>query len=270
MNVLYQNMLIGEMPYRVFIGETYKFENHKHPEIELSYCVSGSYEIIMNNVTYKINEGELAVIGSMISHEFPDDGDAVRLTIEVGPVFLSGYFEALTDVTANNPVLKINTDKHKEIYILINEIIELLKNPTDFSELIIKGDMYKICGYILKNFEKMNASERTVKMLHNMINVEKAFELIYQKYMTPLTVEDVAEYCGYSKSNFCKTFKKITGETFHNVLNNYRVKMACSMLMGTALSIEEIALKSGFSETKTFCRVFKTVMGMTAGEYRKM
>ena len=35
------------------------------------------------------------------------------------------------------------------------------------------------------------------------------------------------------------------------------------------VELKEIALKLGFSETKTFCRVFKTVMGMTAGEYRK-
>ena len=267
--MLYQDMLSGDRPYFIGIGGVGQFENHKHPEIEISYCIEGSYEITVNNVRYVLEKGDMAIIGSMISHEFPGAADAQGLTIEVGPVLLAEYFEALTEVTVNNPILKINTEKHHEIYSLVNEIEGLMKTPTEFSELIIKGDLYKICAYILKNFEKMNASDKAVKMVRDMVNIEKAFEYVYRNYMNEITVEDVSVLCGYSKSNFCKIFKKITGDTFHRFLNNYRINMACNLLTGTVLSVEEIALKTGFPETKTFCRVFKEIKGMTSGEYRR-
>lgn len=75
--------------------------------------------------------------------------------------------------------------------------------------------------------------------------------------------------CGYSKSNFCKIFKRITGEPFHGVLNGYRIRIACDLLDKTDYSVERIAGEVGFADTKTFCRVFKSVMGVTAGRFRK-
>ena len=82
-------------------------------------------------------------------------------------------------------------------------------------------------------------------------------------------VESVSAVCGYSKSNFCKIFKKITGDTFHNTLNRRRVEVACVLLRQTDDPIEKIAQEAGFADIKSFCRVFKNHTGSNAREYRK-
>jgi len=81
-------------------------------------------------------------------------------------------------------------------------------------------------------------------------------------------VEDAAAVTGYGKSNFCKIFKNITGETFHDALNRRRVENACFYLRETAVTVTDIAPLTGFSDAKTLCRVFKAVTGMSPGQYR--
>ncbi len=270
--MLYQKLLSGEKPYHISIGEKISsFEKHRHPEIELSYCISGSYSIIINNKKFELSEGDLALIGSMTAHEYPENTkDSSVLVIEVGPVLLSGYFDLLARSTSENPILKINKNNSKELYSLIKEIIYLKNNNVDFSDLSIKGNLYKICACILRESEAISSSEQKANEIRSVANIEKALELIYENYPQNLTIEFVSEFCGYSKSNFCKIFKRITGDTFHNVLNGYRIKMASDLLDTTDYSVEVIASEVGFSDSKTLCRVFKSVRGMTTGKYRKM
>ena len=270
--MLYQKMLLGEKPYFISFGRRLcSFENHRHPEIEFSYCVSGSYPVMINNKTHILKRGDLAIIGSMVAHEFPkNDGENCNsLVIEAGPVLLTEYFDLLTRITARSPIIKVDEENNRELFDLFQELIEVRKRNLQFSELTIKGNIYKICAYILREYESLNLSEQKVHEIHSVANIEKALELIYKDYSTHLTVEDAAQLCGYGKSNFCKIFKRVTGDTFHNVLNKHRVEIACDLLDKTNSSVETIAYETGFAETKTFCRIFKSIKGITAGEYRK-
>ena len=270
--MIYQKLLSGKRPYHINNAEKINsFAKHRHPEIELNYCVSGTYPIIIDNALYTLNKGDLAIVGSMVAHEIPKNEDETcrTLVIEFGPVLLSGYFDMLAQATMQNPVLKVDEKNNKELYYIFKEIINLKETSADFADLIIKGNLYKICAYILYELENTNSAGQATSKIRLVANIEKALEHIYDNYASPITIEDVASLCGYSKSNFCKIFKSITGDTFHNVLNNYRVKMACELLDKTDYSVETISNEVGFADTKTLCRVFKTVTGMTTGKYRK-
>ena len=137
-------------------------------------------------------------------------------------------------------------------------------------ELLIQGNLYKICGYLIEMMLKSEArKEHRNKDLLKVESIDKALDLIYYRYPEQITVEDAGAISGYGKSNFCKIFKSITGDTFHNMLNKQRIEVACNLLSNTNMPVSEIALKVGLCEPKTFCRVFKSVMGVTPGIYRK-
>jgi AraC-like DNA-binding protein len=78
----------------------------------------------------------------------------------------------------------------------------------------------------------------------------------------------VAALVGMSSASFCRYFKCHTGRTFVEYLNEYRVGMACRMLLETDASITEIAFDSGFSNLSNFNRRFKRVKQMTPRAYR--
>ena len=122
---------------------------------------------------------------------------------------------------------------------------------------------------VSKEFVSQNLSTNTSKALRSVSNIEKALEHLYANYNKEHPVEDVAALCGYSKTNFCKIFKNITGTTFHSFLNSYRIKIACDLLRETNLPLDDIAAQVGFSDAKTLCRIFKSDTGITPGEFRK-
>ena len=270
--MIYQKLHLGDPPYLIGWRENKDYPVHKHYEIELFFCLKGKYDLLIGNEKYILNKGELAVIGSMIPHGLPETNlkyDSACRVIEVGPAMLGKFFAQLEKEPFSDPVFNLNLPEHKHIIQLINELGELSNNSSPFSFLAQTGNVYKICAYVFENFIKSNTNANTAKKVTTIMNIENCLDYIYTNYDKKITVEDAAALCGYSTSNFCKIFKSITNDTFHNVLNTHRIKVACALLEDSTLSMEEISAKVGFSDVKSFYRVFKEKKGATPSVYRK-
>lgn len=273
--MLYQKLLMKSMPYHVGVSKNgVDFEVHRHPELEFNYCHSGEgYKVIIDGTPYEMTSGTLAITGSMVSHEYKRDKalskNAVAVTVTVGPVFLGEYYAPFSDAVFKCPVFNLNNGDFKELKEVFEEIIKNKSSATDHSKLIERGNIYRLCAHILKDViepfsEKGNSAE-----LLSILKIEKALEYINCHYSRVMTVSEISRVCGYSESNFCKHFKKITGTSFHGALNKKRVEAACTILKSTTLPLEEIAAETGFADAKSLCRVFKREMGITPNSYRK-
>ena len=263
--MLYQKLLVGERPYCVRVGGHDVFCEHRHPDLELSYCMEGEYTLRIGNETYLMQKGDFAVVGSMVVHAYDGRGaENVALNLEVGPTFLGEFFEAFSKIGFREPVL--HTTSGEELYALLEETARLSDSDEPFSELQIKGNLYKICSHILKNFP---SDERSSRDLRGVAGIEQALAIIRTRYAEPLKLGAVAAENGYRESNFCKMFKSITGETFHASLNRRRVEVACVLLADSNDTVESIAQQVGFGDSKSFCRVFKTLVGVTPNTYRR-
>ncbi len=270
--MLHQKLLTGQTPFYASIGTASAFPLHRHPDIEISYCQKGSYKIVINNQMHTISEGEFALILPLEPHEYPgsENTDAQSLTLMLGPNFLGEYYKPFIH-SAFETVYSLKTDAPESTTLmhLFEEIFHLREHPTEFSTLKIHGNLYQISALMLEHLPIQQSKKTHTKNLQDLSKIEKALEIIHQDYAEPLSIDTVSHICGYSKSNFCTIFKSITGATFHYVLNQHRIEIACLHLQGRDLNIEEIAEKVGFADAKSFCRVFKKHMDSTAGEYRK-
>ena len=250
------------------------FSMHTHNMYEVLYFLSGDATHIIEDRKYKLKKGDLTIFGPMAAHEYTEDIDPTtkRVTVEIGPAMLKEYFEPLVSRLSAYQVYSLQDNSSplcSELYALLVEAATAEIECSPFRELIIKGNLYKICALLLQLVFKSNADRIPEKSLKDVGKIEKALELIYNRYNEPLDIDSVSTACGYGKSNFCKTFKAVTGETFHELLNRHRVEIACLHLKESGNTIEQIALSVGFSDSKSFCRVFKKIIGESAGSYRK-
>ena len=267
-------MLVGNKPYFILTGRAGEFETHRHPEIEISFCLEGAYDIICENKRYSLKEGDFAVILPMTAHEIPpDNGLCNALFIEVGYALLGDFFESFTNQNETCFIYKKSEIMHLPLYKELAELMVQTSNihssDSKFGELLIKGNLYKISALLLQMLDSSQNITIQNKKITDIKKIDKALEIIHSNYYNPLNVEEVSAVCGYSKSNFCKIFKDITGDTFHQTLNRHRIETACMLLRESNYSIETIATETGFLDSKSFCRVFKQFMGKSAGEYRK-
>ena len=87
--------------------------------------------------------------------------------------------------------------------------------------------------------------------------VSKLIEAIKTRYGEKLSIESISEEMGVSASYLSRKFKEITGQTFLDFLNKYRVQQAITLLNTREYRISEISEAVGFSDYKHFCSVFK-------------
>ena len=82
-------------------------------------------------------------------------------------------------------------------------------------------------------------------------------------------MQDVVGRLNYSETFLNKRFKKVTGMTFTEYLNRFRIQKAVEILNDENTSSPEVGYLCGFSTPKYFRDVFRKYVGCTPKEYRE-
>ena len=81
-------------------------------------------------------------------------------------------------------------------------------------------------------------------------------------------MEEVAELTSMTVPAFCRFFKKITGKTFTQFVNEYRLTHAAKLLHEAQISITDICFECGFNNFSHFNKQFKKFTGKSPSKYR--
>lgn len=241
---------------------------HWHRSAEMLYVKRGQLNIWMNKKKYELGKNDFIFINSKEAHSTQSPEDNEVIVLQIPGDFLETF--------SNKESLHIhcNTIELSENKIFDN-IRELLYQMYLYSER--KDDAYYLkvysllfeLGYILvKNFKvkEENIDINTQKYLDRLSEI---CEYIKFHYTESLSLNDVADEFGYTPQYLARMFQKYTGSTFLTYLNSIRLNAAFKQLMNTDLSILTIAEESGFSNVKSFNKLFKEAYGMTPSSYRK-
>ena len=83
-----------------------------------------------------------------------------------------------------------------------------------------------------------------------------------------IDLKATAKSMNMSYTNFRRIFRLHSGQTPYQCLSALRIAHACSLLLGTSLSVKEISVLSGFKHTESFNRLFKQRTGHSPTGYR--
>ena len=108
---------------------------------------------------------------------------------------------------------------------------------------------------------KLGPSTEGVRQKNGFDQIRPALEHIRDNFANPTKIAQIASVCHMSESHFRRLFEENMGMTPVDYLNQVRIKKACDMIRKTGYSMEEIAVKVGFSTTSTFNRNFKRIVG---------
>lgn len=103
---------------------------------------------------------------------------------------------------------------------------------------------------------------------YNSRRVKRAYNYIFENYDKSISLSDAANLIGMTDTSFSRFFKKQTGRSFVEALNNVRLGSASRMLVDTTHSVAEISMSCGFNNLSNFNRIFKKKKGCTPCEFR--
>lgn len=84
-----------------------------------------------------------------------------------------------------------------------------------------------------------------------------------------IPVTKYAEMLGFNEKYFISFFKKATGHTPHQYITIQRMNLAKRLLISSKLTVRQIALHVGYTDTRYFSRLFISFFSQTPSEFRK-
>lgn len=100
-------------------------------------------------------------------------------------------------------------------------------------------------------------------------DISKCIRFIQSHTNQPISVSDVADYVGKSRSHISRSFKKELGFSMNEFIMRCKLEEAKSLLAYTDKSISEISNYLCFSSQAYFQNMFKKKYGVTPNKYRK-
>ena len=98
---------------------------------------------------------------------------------------------------------------------------------------------------------------------------KKAVWYLEGNYQRDVRITDVAAFVGLSRSQLFRVFQSAASMSPKEYLNILRVERAAKLLRATDLSLEKVALSSGFFSAGRLNAVFRDQYGTSPSQYRK-
>lgn len=98
---------------------------------------------------------------------------------------------------------------------------------------------------------------------------EKIVRYIKRNRNRNITSKDICEKFSCSRSYMSSEFNKFTGKGIREFINELRIEDAKLLLKNSCLTVTEIALSVGFTDSNYFSSIFKSYIGESPMKYRK-
>ncbi|WP_198543899.1 helix-turn-helix domain-containing protein [Petroclostridium xylanilyticum] len=125
----------------------------------------------------------------------------------------------------------------------------------------IKIWLSEICHITVNTINKVNLTK-------SQKNAEKILEYVNENLSRDISINDIADWIGFSTAYVSKIFKENIGKNYIDYLNGSRIEKAKQLLKNTQLPVKEVGFRVGFNNIQTFMRTFKKYEGITPGQYR--
>lgn len=234
---------------------------HYHNEFEIYYLTKGKCKYLIDETTYELTKGDIAIIPPGIIHNTDYDN------YEYSRILLCFPESTLPD----NMVAKIsNIHYHKkspQTQDAIKNIFDCItlehKNPDEFSEKAIENKIYELTLLLIRNENATNEQKKSSL-------TEQAILFIKTNYASNIDLKQTAAYCFVSPEHLSRTLKKETGFAFREFLNFYRLKKAKNILEShPEYKIIDVAISCGFSDSNYFSKMFKLTFKKSPKEVKK-
>jgi YesN/AraC family two-component response regulator len=158
------------------------------------------------------------------------------------------------------------------VFANMREMLRLDNARPKFYRLLIRQQLFELLLQILQHCDAHNlmgaASHSSPRQRRaNVHQLNSVFGMVETRYQEQITLDQAAQLCNLSRTYFCRFFKNITGTSFVDYLNNFRISRAKEMLLVGDMTATQIAYHVGFNNLGYFFRSFKKYANLCPREF---
>lgn len=255
---------------------------HWHPEAEFLYSVQGCLSVMVDREEVMVNEGEAIFIPPNCLHRAVccSGFTGCYQAFVLSPSLLETSFQQPQFQKYVRPISEFcipychfskNVDWQRKIILYLNHLMMLAEQgerekEEDYGMAVIGFSMviwHLFYQHHISQFCKDSTQKRLTEQM------EKVFSHIHAHYGDEIGLGELAKMAHLSESQFCRSFKKLTGVSPFAYLNRYRIMQSCRFLLKTDKKISEIGMVCGFNTVSYFNREFLKIINMPPSIYRQ-
>lgn len=114
----------------------------------------------------------------------------------------------------------------------------------------------------------INQEENAAVPERRVAIVERTRQFLDAHFHEKITLRQLAKHLNLTEEHLCRVWKKATGQTIFEALEDLRIERAKELLLDSTLEIKQIARQTGFSSSSALGKHFKKYVGQTPQNYR--
>jgi AraC-like DNA-binding protein len=246
---------------------------HFHPEFELVYIEGADGKRHVGHHLSNFTGSDLVLIGSNIPHLNFDHGIKAEYHKEVLHISASFKEKVFQEIEELQDVYELlDRSQHGIAFFgetkkAVGAKMKQLQPLDRFSQFLEIMKLLKVLAHS-DEFELLHANP----IINNKANkqqqrLQQVYSYIDEHYAQKIELEEVAQRVNLGKEAFCRYFKRNTGSTFTQFLNQYRITQAKRLLLA-GRNITETCYECGFESLSYFNRTFKKISGENPSTYK--
>jgi AraC family transcriptional regulator len=235
-------------------------QRHYHDSTWVVFTFTGSFALTMRSAENLLTPRSLLYVpaGEAHANVFGSQGAGVFVA-SIDPASLG---DRLGIVSSEAEIPRIAPAGFLEGLAL--KLYREFRSPDALSDLIVEGAFLELLGRWFR--EKIHNAHSSPAWLRQVK------EMLQDSFRNPISLNQLAYVAGVHPSHVAREFHRVYGMTIGEYMRKQRVEFVAEQLVYQGKNpapLTDLALSAGFSSHAHMAAVFKRVIGMTPGEYRK-
>ena len=271
----YEVISYSNMNFKFTAGTLYYCVPHMHKEFELGLILKGEQHTISHGLHYTVPAGDMWLMNSCQTHELSGarfDEPYTFIELQLRPSFFNGYFRELGRTEFMHARLceqtmgKVN---YRQLYELMVKCTYCYMRQEKFYELKCAAMINSLFELLLTNVPNHVLDEQETQQISaRSARVQRITKYVEERFDQKLLLSELADIEGLTLSYLSHLFTDNFGMSFQKYLLHLRCQRAQEMLIGTDMTLTDIAISCGFSASRYFDKGFREIYGIAPRDYR--
>ena len=252
-----------DLPFRLLLVSVAYVGPHWHPQTEVLFLLSGSVRVGNSRGSWRLDAGDIMVIGANELHDLVEISDNVILVIQYQPDDLD------TPVGSDRHWVLLPPEQKVD-----GAVLERLRSAAARMALeqwdrrpgysaACRSALFDFLSTAERHLPSEGNDEERLRSPDSRDRLRAVMNHLHRNYADRISLEEVAGIMNVSPSYASHLIRKGTGRTFQENLNFIRTGRAVALMMNSDRTLLDIAVNVGFSDPKYFNRYCRRLFGVT-------
>lgn len=238
---------------------------HQHDYYHMFVVRQGPLDFIINDDIYQLEDGEALLAKPGVIHGMAD------VKIHMGRVYevkFTTRSPALKNLLESIPAKLPSTPF---VDVLIQELVAESDLQEPSTPAFVSDYLLSLINFYSRHYGKPENHETSTIDTTGFSKVSKEIvQYLEANYAREIPLQEIADTVGFNKNYICSVFKRDSGMTIGNCQTAIRIRKAAEMISFSDMNLVQVASATGFTNLSHFNRIFKKVVGIPPGQYRRM